>query len=87
MDTTVVTDPFADNAAIEDASSQERDLVASSTLAVGRNATLTLGTDSLILLDEGLYDSSRARCCGLVSDRTFLLTGTLTPSHAASPNC
>ncbi|ETN36219.1 uncharacterized protein HMPREF1541_08496 [Cyphellophora europaea CBS 101466] len=62
-------DPFTDHAALE-SSSGERDLVASATLAVSRNATLTLGTDSLILLDEGLYGSSQTRCCGLLPDRT-----------------
>jgi sphingosine kinase len=35
------------------------------TLAVGRNASLTLGTDSLIVLDEALLDSKSASCCGL----------------------
>lgn len=35
------------------------------TLAVGRNASLTLGTDSLIVLDEALRDSKGANCCGL----------------------
>lgn len=61
-------DPFADHAAIDN-STLERDLVTSATLAVGRHATLTLGTDSLILLDEGLYGSSESRCCGLLSER------------------
>lgn len=60
-------DPFSDHAAI-DHHAQERELIASSTLAVGRNATLTLGTDSLILLDEGLYGSSQSRCCGLLPE-------------------
>lgn len=40
------SDPFADNAAIDD----ERETIVESTLAVGRNATLTLGTDSVIVL-------------------------------------
>ncbi|KAF2622152.1 sphingoid long chain base kinase-like protein [Macroventuria anomochaeta] len=35
------------------------------TLAVGRNASLTLGTDSLVVLDEELQDSKGASCCGL----------------------
>ncbi|KAI4637050.1 hypothetical protein J4E93_010717 [Alternaria ventricosa] len=35
------------------------------TLAVGRNASLTLGTDSLVVLDEALLDSKSASCCGL----------------------
>ncbi|KAF1840652.1 uncharacterized protein K460DRAFT_410067 [Cucurbitaria berberidis CBS 394.84] len=35
------------------------------TLAVGRNASLTLGTDSLIVLDEALLESKSGNCCGL----------------------
>ncbi|KAF2120653.1 sphingoid long chain base kinase-like protein [Lophiotrema nucula] len=36
------------------------------TLAVGRNASLTLGTDSLIVLDEALLESrGPALCCGV----------------------
>ncbi|KAF3053187.1 sphinganine kinase lcb4 [Didymella keratinophila] len=35
------------------------------TLAVGRDASLTLGTDSLVVLDEELQDSKAAGCCGL----------------------
>ena len=41
-------DPFSDNAAI----SEEREAITESTLAVGRSATLTLGTDALIVLGE-----------------------------------
>ncbi|KAL1791783.1 hypothetical protein ACET3X_009534 [Alternaria dauci] len=38
------------------------------TLAVGRNASLTLGTDSLVVLDEALLDGGKGRgCCGLLS--------------------
>ena len=50
-------DPFSDQAAIvEDPKhsrseqSRERELVAEATLPAGRNATLTLGTDTLIVL-------------------------------------
>ncbi|KAF1968612.1 sphingoid long chain base kinase-like protein [Bimuria novae-zelandiae CBS 107.79] len=35
------------------------------TLAVGRNASLTLGTDALIVLDAALIESKGAGCCGL----------------------
>ncbi|KAF2786336.1 sphingoid long chain base kinase-like protein [Melanomma pulvis-pyrius CBS 109.77] len=35
------------------------------TLAVGRNASLTLGTDSLVVLDEALLERRGANCCGL----------------------
>ena len=44
-------DPFADHAAI----SEEREAITQSTLAVGRSATLTLGTDSLIVLGKIFY--------------------------------
>jgi hypothetical protein len=43
------SDPFADPAIQE----EQCDFVGDSTLPVGRNASLTLGTDSLIVL--GLY--------------------------------
>lgn len=39
-------DPFSDHAALQD----EREAIVESTLAVGRNATLTLGTDAVIVL-------------------------------------
>lgn len=42
------SDPFTDHAAIED----ERETIVESTLSVGRNATLTLGTDSVIVLGQ-----------------------------------
>lgn len=44
------SDPFADHAAIDD----ERETIVESTLSVGRNATLTLGTDSVIVLGWSL---------------------------------
>jgi hypothetical protein len=40
--------PFSDHAAVQD----ERQAVVEATLAVGRNATLTLGTDAVIVLGE-----------------------------------
>jgi hypothetical protein len=40
------SNPFSDNAAIQD----EREAIVESTLSVGRNATLTLGTDAVIVL-------------------------------------
>ena len=46
-------DPFSDQAAI----AEERDAMADSTLTVGRNATLTLGTDSLIILGRLSVDN------------------------------
>lgn len=52
------SDPFADHAAIDD----ERDTIIESTLSVGRNATLTLGTDSVIVLGWSLsYLASKRR--------------------------
>ncbi|KIX95113.1 uncharacterized protein Z520_09029 [Fonsecaea multimorphosa CBS 102226] len=60
------SDPFTDQAAIQD----ERETAAESTLGVGRNATLTLGTDAVIVLDEGLRTSEGFDCFGLFSQRT-----------------
>lgn len=48
----VETDPFADPVA-ED----QRRLVDESTLNVGRNASLTLGTDALIVLGKGTLEN------------------------------
>ncbi|KAF2486822.1 ATP-NAD kinase-like domain-containing protein [Neohortaea acidophila] len=47
------------------------DTTSSDVLTVDRNATLTLGTDALIVLDEGLRDRRRAatNCCGLLPGR------------------
>lgn len=59
-------DPFADPVpfASNDASA------ADSTLTVGRNASLTLGTDTLIVLDEGLLEQRRINCCGLLPPKS-----------------
>ena len=52
--------PFADPAT-------SAELHASDVLNVDRNATLTLGTDALIVLDEGLrHRRGAANCCGLL---------------------
>ncbi|EXJ77354.1 sphingosine kinase [Capronia epimyces CBS 606.96] len=59
-------DPFSDHAAVQD----EREAIAESTLAVGRNATLTLGTDTVIVLDEGLRKATGFNCFGLWPQRT-----------------
>ncbi|EON67418.1 hypothetical protein W97_06671 [Coniosporium apollinis CBS 100218] len=40
------------------------------TLAVGRNASLTLATDSLIILDEGFVGRETSNCCGLLPSRS-----------------
>lgn len=45
-------DPFADPTLVED----QQTFVGESTLDVGRNASLTLGTDSLIVLGMSLED-------------------------------
>ncbi|KAK3047522.1 sphinganine kinase lcb4 [Extremus antarcticus] len=62
------SNPFSDSADIRSdvsgpaASSDDAD-----TLTVDRNATLTLGTDALIVLDEGLRHRRKAdNCCGLL---------------------
>ncbi|KAI9686042.1 MAG: sphinganine kinase lcb4 [Bathelium mastoideum] len=58
--------PFSDSAVVEDS----REFVAASTLPVGRNASLTLGTDSLIVLDEALARKEPWNCCGLLPSRS-----------------
>lgn len=46
-------DPFADPAQVEEEEQDQRTFVGEATLNAGRNANLTLGTDSLIVL--GLF--------------------------------
>ncbi|KAJ9495379.1 sphinganine kinase lcb4 [Exophiala xenobiotica] len=60
------SNPFSDNAAIQD----EREAIVESTLSVGRNATLTLGTDAVIVLDDGLRRDSGFDCFGLLRQKT-----------------
>ncbi|RVX66405.1 hypothetical protein B0A52_09635 [Exophiala mesophila] len=62
------SDPFADPISMQD----ERATIVESTLSVGRNATLTLGTDAVIVLDEGIHDTAARQfsCCGLIPERT-----------------
>ncbi|KIW12836.1 hypothetical protein PV08_08023 [Exophiala spinifera] len=60
------SDPFSDTAAIQD----EREAIVESTLGVGRNATLTLGTDAVIVLDDGLRGNSGFDCFGLFKRTT-----------------
>ncbi|KAL5442559.1 hypothetical protein PMIN07_004809 [Paraphaeosphaeria minitans] len=56
-------DPFRDpSMAVNTPNTARTDVPA--TLAVGRNASLTLGTDALIVLDE-LLESKGAGCCGI----------------------
>ncbi|KAL8641167.1 MAG: hypothetical protein Q9228_001983 [Teloschistes exilis] len=52
-------DPFVDPGS-------PRHSVEGSTLIVGRTASLTLGTDSLIVLDEEFAQEKRWNCCGLL---------------------
>ena len=55
--------PFNDPAG----SGQSDELDSADVLNVDRNATLTLGTDALIVLDEGLrHRRAAANCCGLL---------------------
>ncbi|KAF2833469.1 sphingoid long chain base kinase-like protein [Ophiobolus disseminans] len=56
-------DPFRDPSATPQPPRHNIDVP--DTLVVGRNASLTLGTDSLVLLDEDLLDSKGAGCCGV----------------------
>lgn len=64
------TNPFDDSSGLETASSSavgSSDLDAANVLTVDRNATLTLGTDALIVLDEGLrHRRAAGNCCGLL---------------------
>jgi len=58
-------DPFRDPAGTTEGPRQSFDVAA--VLTVDRNATLTLGTDSLIVLDDGLkYRRAAGNCCGLL---------------------
>ncbi|KAI9722382.1 MAG: hypothetical protein M1812_001854 [Candelaria pacifica] len=59
-------DPFVDPIVTD----QPVDLIDDLTLSVGRDAFLTLGTDSLIVLDESLVKSKPSHCCGLIPDRS-----------------
>ncbi|MCJ1352185.1 MAG: sphinganine kinase lcb4 [Icmadophila ericetorum] len=63
----IESDPFADPSLHE----AQADFRENSTLTVGRNATLTLGTDSLIVLDEGFTaQRETTNCCGLIESKT-----------------
>lgn len=58
------SDPFADHVSAD----EERAAIVESTLSVGRNATLTLGTDTVIVLGKShascpLYLDHRCRYC------------------------
>ncbi|KAI9893536.1 MAG: sphinganine kinase lcb4 [Vezdaea aestivalis] len=55
--------PFSDPDSDDDA----RSLAVDGTLIVGKNASLTLGTDSLVVLDEQF---DRQKCCGLLPWRS-----------------
>ncbi|KAI9839935.1 MAG: hypothetical protein M1819_000127 [Sarea resinae] len=63
-DARVAGDPFADPSD----SDQQRDVLVAleSTLSVGRDVSLSLGTDSLIVLDESLVGADRGLCCGII---------------------
>lgn len=56
------SDPFKDPVA----PLEEDDAAGGSTLVVGRDASLTLATDSLIVLDESPQEGRTANCCGLL---------------------
>ncbi|KAF1981217.1 sphingosine kinase [Aulographum hederae CBS 113979] len=57
-------DPF------QDPSTSPPNLPTQLTLAVGRNAFLNLGSESLVVLDEGFVDKEPVRCCGLLQPKT-----------------
>jgi sphingosine kinase len=53
-------DPFVDPSSEAEDIGTDHAFAVNSTLAVGRNASLTLGTDSLIVLGEHIDHSKRA---------------------------
>ncbi|KAI9738936.1 MAG: sphinganine kinase lcb4 [Claussenomyces sp. TS43310] len=59
----LTVNPFEDQTSDAEDCGTRRSFAVNSTLAVGRNASLTLGTDSLIVLDEAF--DGKANCCGL----------------------
>ncbi|KAH8593380.1 ATP-NAD kinase-like domain-containing protein [Bisporella sp. PMI_857] len=62
---TTADNPFVDPMASIDEQVRDASFALDSTLAVGRDATLTLATDSLIVLDEALETKDSRSCCGL----------------------
>lgn len=58
-------DPFRDPSLAQQVQNDDAATIPD-TLAVGRDASLTLGTDSLVVLDEELQDSKDSRCCGVL---------------------
>ncbi|MCJ1311487.1 sphinganine kinase lcb4 [Agyrium rufum] len=64
----VESDPFVDPS-LRGSTDQQGSTSDESTLVVGRNASLTLGTDALIVLDEGFSQDQSSRCCGLIPSR------------------
>ncbi|KAF2199936.1 sphingoid long chain base kinase-like protein [Delitschia confertaspora ATCC 74209] len=68
MASTAEADPFRDPSLSHLNPPPTRQEEPSSTLAAGKNASFTLGTDSLIVLDEGLLDK-KWNCCGIASSK------------------
>ncbi|MCJ1382615.1 sphinganine kinase lcb4 [Xylographa soralifera] len=62
----IISNPFEDPSLRDD----PHLFVQDSTLSVGRNASLTLGTDSLIVLDEGFTRKEPINCCGLIPSKS-----------------
>ncbi|KAI9804299.1 MAG: sphinganine kinase lcb4 [Piccolia ochrophora] len=56
-------DPFADPSSFDELRQPHAD----ATLVVSRHASLSLGTDSLIVLDDTIADRDGSKCCGLAS--------------------
>ena len=66
MTTTIsmaMDDPFVDPITSFDEHARDHSFGIDSTLAVGRNASLTLGTDSLIVLGESQVYRRLGICC------------------------
>ncbi|KAL3427975.1 sphingosine kinase (diacylglycerol kinase catalytic domain-containing protein) [Phlyctema vagabunda] len=62
--------PFVDPVASFEEHGRDHSFAIDSTLAVGKNASLTLGTDSLIVLDEAFEKRDRSNCCGIWPSNT-----------------
>ena len=67
--------PFSDPAMEQEAAGDEAAFSVDSTLAVGMkgDASLTLATDSLIVLDEDFDDAEGEKCCGILPSGMLLL--------------
>ncbi|KFY18375.1 hypothetical protein V493_08665 [Pseudogymnoascus sp. VKM F-4281 (FW-2241)] len=59
------SDPFMDPAAADISGDADIDFARDTTLVVGKDASLTLGTESLIVLDDDFQKDGKTSCCAL----------------------